>query len=119
MEIILTFLFFYEPPPPPFLNNPALQSNSSLSGKNLLSLPLLQNYWKSFPPFKGGFKLSYYFDFCIFIISDCSDRFLVGGVPTSIYHFSCLSDCPSVCPSITHHVSGTVHHLIVIFGTHV
>ena len=43
----------------------------------------------------------------------------LGGAPTSICHFFCLSICPSVCPSITHHISGTVHHLIMIFGTHV
>ena len=26
---------------------------------------------------------------------------------------------PSVCPSVVHHISGTVHHVIIIFGTHV
>ena len=88
------------PPPPPFLTILPFSPTPPFLEKNLLSLPLLQNYRKSFPPFKGGFKLCYYFDFCIFIISDCSDRFLVGGVPTSICHFSCLSNCPSVRPSI-------------------
>ena len=30
-----------------------------------------------------------------------------------------FSICPSVSPSITHHISETIHHLIIIFGTHV
>ena len=40
----------------------------------------------------------------------------LGGAPTSIYHFFRL---PSVCPSVAHHISGTVHHVIIIFGTYV
>ena len=28
-----------------------------------------------------------------------------------------LSVCPFVCPSVVQHVSGTVHYLIIIFGT--
>ena len=42
----------------------------------------------------------------------------LSGAPTSICHFFCLSVYP-VCPSITYHISGTVRHLIMIFGTHV
>ena len=30
-----------------------------------------------------------------------------------------MSLFPSVRPSIVHHISGTVHHLIIIFGAHV
>ena len=37
----------------------------------------------------------------------------LGGAPTSICHFFCLS----VHLSVTHHISGTVHHLVIIFGT--
>ena len=31
----------------------------------------------------------------------------------------CLSVSLSVHPSVAHHISRTVHHLIIIFGTHV
>ena len=45
----------------------------------------------------------------------------LGGAPTSIYHFFRpsvrLSIRPSVHLSAMHHISGTVHHLIIIFGT--
>ena len=45
----------------------------------------------------------------------------LGGAPTYICHFFHPSICPSICPagcrSVVHHISGTVHHLIVIFGT--
>ena len=42
----------------------------------------------------------------------------LGGAPTSICHFFCLSVHPSVHPSVAHHISGTVDHLTIIFGTH-
>ena len=38
----------------------------------------------------------------------------LGAAPTSICHFF----LPSIRPSVAHHISGTVHHLIIIFGTH-
>ena len=45
----------------------------------------------------------------------------LGGPPTSICHFFppfiCLFICPSVRPSVMHHISGTVHHVIIILGT--
>ena len=41
----------------------------------------------------------------------------LGGAPTSMCHFFRPSICPSVCPSVVQHISGTVHHLIIIFGT--
>ena len=52
---------------------------------------------------------------------------ILRGAPTSICHFFCpcvrLSVRPFVCPSVrlfvTHHILGTVHHMIFIFGTHV
>ena len=44
-----------------------------------------------------------------------SHQLFLGGAPTSICHFF----HPSVHPSVAHHISGTVHHLIIIFGTHV
>ena len=50
---------------------------------------------------------------------DCCMRAFVsflGGAPTSICHFFHLSVCPSL--SVAHHISGTIHHLIIIFGTH-
>ena len=37
---------------------------------------------------------------------------------THLYMSLFPSVCPSVCPLVAHHISGTVHHLIVIFGTH-
>ena len=40
-------------------------------------------------------------------------RFL-SGAATSICHFF----CPSVRPSVALYIPGTVHHLIIIFGTH-
>ena len=40
--------------------------------------------------------------------------FLLGEALTSMCHFSRLF----VRPSIAHHFSGTVHHLIIIFGIH-
>ena len=39
----------------------------------------------------------------------------LGGAPTSLCHFFRLS----VRPSVLYNFSGTVHHLIIIFGTHV
>ena len=39
--------------------------------------------------------------------------FFLGGAPTSVCHFF----HPSVRPSVARHISGTVHHLIIIFGT--
>ena len=30
----------------------------------------------------------------------------------------CPSVCPSILPSVVHHISGTVHYLSIIFGTH-
>ena len=43
----------------------------------------------------------------------------LGGAPTSICHFFRLSVRPSVCLSVAHQISGTIYHLIVIFGTHI
>ena len=40
--------------------------------------------------------------------------FLVGYRP-----YFTFSICPSVPPSVVHHISGTVHYLIIIFGTNV
>ena len=51
-----------------------------------------------------------FFFFLFFLI-----LFFLGGAPTSMCHFFGLS----VCPHIVHHFSGTVHHLIIIFGTHI
>ena len=39
----------------------------------------------------------------------------VGGAPTSIYYFF----CSSIHQSFVHHISETIHHLIIIFGAHV
>ena len=41
----------------------------------------------------------------------------LGGVPTS-YMSLFLPVCLSVCLSVVHHVSGTVHHVIIVLGTH-
>ena len=38
----------------------------------------------------------------------------LGGAPISLCHFF----RPSVCPSVAHQISGSVHHLIINFGTH-
>ena len=37
----------------------------------------------------------------------------LGGAPTSMSLF------PSIRPSVAYHISGTIHHLIIILGTHV
>ena len=42
----------------------------------------------------------------------------LGGAPTSICHFFPQSVHLSACPSVVRHISGTIHHLIIIFGTH-
>ena len=42
----------------------------------------------------------------------------LGGAPTSICQFFHPSVHLSVHLSVAHHISGTIHHLIVIFGTH-
>ena len=45
---------------------------------------------------------------------------LSGGNPPLFVTFSiCLSACSSPCPSITHHISGTIHYVIIIFVIHV
>ena len=45
---------------------------------------------------------------------------LLGGNPFLFVTFSiCLSACSSPHPSITHHISGTTHHVIIIFVIHV
>ena len=54
------------------------------------------------------------FSLCFYGPFQCQSFFL-GGASTSICHFF----CSSICPSVVHHISGTVHHLIIIFGTHV
>ena len=41
------------------------------------------------------------------------------SVRPSIHLSVIRSFCPSVRPSVVHHISGTVHHVIIIFGTHV
>ena len=38
----------------------------------------------------------------------------LGGAPTSMCHFF----RPSICLSVAHHISETVYHLIISFGTH-
>ena len=55
-------------------------------------------------------------------------KMLLGGAPTSICHFFgwdtplymllFLSVGLSICLSLVHHISGTIHHVITIFGTH-
>ena len=42
--------------------------------------------------------------------------FFFGGAPTCICHFFHPSFSLSVCLSITHHISGTVHHNFVFIG---
>ena len=58
-------------------------------------------------------------------------KFFLGGAPTSVCHFFHLSIHPSIhpfvhpslsirlCPSVMHHISGTVHYLTIIFDTRV
>ena len=36
----------------------------------------------------------------------------------SLFQFVHPSVCLSIRPSVVHHISGTVHHLIIILGTH-
>ena len=57
------------------------------------------------------------------LLTLCYDRFLcllfLGGAPTSICHFFCPSVNPSIRWSVGHYISGTVHHVIIFFVTHV
>ena len=46
---------------------------------------------------------------------DKENVLFLGGAPTSLCHFF----YPSARLSVMQHISGTVHHLIIIFGTHV
>ena len=41
------------------------------------------------------------------------EKLFSGGAPISICHFF----RPSICLSVAHHISGTVLHMIMIFGT--
>ena len=45
---------------------------------------------------------------------NCEDLLFLGGRGTHLY----MSLFLSVHPSVPHHISGTIHHLIIIFGTH-
>ena len=45
-------------------------------------------------------------------------HFFLSGAPTSMCHFH-PSVRLSARPFVTHHISGIVHHVIIIFGTHV
>ena len=50
-----------------------------------------------------------------YLVKPHSSPWFLSGTPTSICHFF----CPSVCQSIAHHISGTIHHLIISFGTRI
>ena len=61
-----------------------------------------------------------YFSACVnhtFIMYSTEVSRFLGGAPTSICHFFCSSVSPFILPSMVHHISGTVHHLNLIFGT--
>ena len=55
-------------------------------------------------------------------------KMLLGGAPTSICHFFWwgthlymllfLSVGLYICLSLVYHISGTIHHVVIIFGTH-
>ena len=57
----------------------------------------------------------------IFLIKDKDGLFLIKGLSsfwsTDFYMSLFLSTCPSTCLYITHHISGTIHHLVSIFAT--
>ena len=67
---------------------------------------------------------------CQFFSKKKTQHFSSVGHPLLYFTFSVhlyvhlfihLSICPSVCPpvhlSVAYHISGTVHHMIIIFGT--
>ena len=60
-------------------------------------------------------EVSHFSDIPEFLIYHFLD--FLGGAPTSTCHFFCLSVHRFVCPSVMQHISGTLHHLIIIFGT--
>ena len=47
------------------------------------------------------------------------NQILLGGAPACICHLFRPPVRPSVCPFVAHHISGTVHHLLIVFGTRV
>ena len=49
------------------------------------------------------------------LFSNLNWKVFLGQAPTSICYFFCLP----IRPSVAHHISGTIHHLIIIFGTSV
>ena len=79
----------------------------------ILILSLLCSFWQlytKYPP-QDDFYVALPKVWSIFL----------GGASTSICHFFHLSVRLSVRSSVAHQsqVSGTVHHLIIIFGTHI
>ena len=68
--------------------------------------------------YKKGHKVDFFLSYPLLIVSlrVTTPHFcFLGRPPTSMCHFF----CPSIHPSVAHHFSGTVHHLIIIYGTHV
>ena len=54
-------------------------------------------------------------------IKQCYFFNLISNVINEVGHpplYVTFSVRPSVCLSVAHHISGTIHHLIIIFGTH-
>ena len=49
----------------------------------------------------------------------CSDHFFFLNDAFSVHLFVHPSVSLTISPSVTYHILGTVHHVIIIFGTHV
>ena len=56
------------------------------------------------------------FSFCLKFLMRWGTHLYMSLFP-SIHLPVCPSVHPSVCPSVVQHISGTVHHLVIIFGT--
>ena len=99
---------------PPLLEKlPCPPSSSHGFVPKILILSLLCSFWQlytKYPP-QDDFYVALPKVWSIFL----------GGASTSICHFFHLSVRLSVRSSVAHQsqVSGTVHHLIIIFGTHI
>ena len=87
---------------------------------NLGIITLLNLKWK--PEYKKTLQVENFAQqtnvFYSLLVRVCSDPahfclLLLVEAPTSTCHFF----RPSIRPSVAHHISGTLHHLIIIFGT--
>ena len=91
--------------------------------KIIVSSKPINKLFPSIPSISGFQHVSFSFVFFSFNKKQAIFHFFVifyVGHPTPYVTFSVRPYiCPSIHPSVMHHISGTVHHLILIFGTYV